>query len=195
MPSFQCEAGYQQPYLGQRDSANATDLYIRMQNYYVALGGGCGGHVYGAGWLADTWDYESYRDNGGRIQTKHFKNLFAVREWWTLVPDYAHTFVTAGFGTLTPKTMDYVGAAIDARGTLGLAYCPKATTIRVDLTKFSGPVTARWFDPTNGAFTAIRGSPFANSGPQDFSTPGQNIAGCEDWVLVLETKSDVPANR
>lgn len=186
MPSFQCEAGYQQPYLGQRDSANATDLYIRMQNYYVALGGGCGGHVYGAGWLADGWDYDNYRDNGGRIQTKHFRNLFARREWWTLVPDYAHTFVTGGYGTLSPTTTDHVGAAIDERGTLGIAYCPTATTITVALAKFSGPVTARWFDPTNGAFTPINGSPFVNSGEREFKTPGLNIGGCEDWVLVLE---------
>jgi hypothetical protein len=190
MPSFQCEAGYQQPDGGGNERANVSDLYIRMQNYYVALGGGCGGHVYGAGWLADAWDYESYRDNCGRIQTKHFRNLFAPREWWTLVPDYAHVFVTAGFGTLSPTTMDYVGAAIDARGSLGIVYLPKAATITVDMTKFSGPVNARWFDPTNGAFTPIKGSPLSNTGSREFKTPGDNIAGCGDWILLLESQTN-----
>jgi len=192
MPSFQTEAGYQQPDGGANERANVSDLYIRMQNYYVALGGGCGGHVYGAGWLAEAWDYETYRDNCGRIQTKHFKNLFVRRAWWTLVPDYAHTFVTTGHGTLSPTTMDYVGAAIDARGTLGIVYCPKTVTITVDMSKFAGPVAARWFDPTNGAFTPIPGSPLANDGSRPFKTPGDNIAGGGDWVLVLETQKPPP---
>ena len=94
MPSFLTEGVYQQPYLGQKGSANASDLVCRMQHYYVALGGGCGGHVYGAGWLANNWDYESYRENAGRIQSKHFKNLFARLVWWTLVPDFGLALVT-----------------------------------------------------------------------------------------------------
>jgi len=192
MPSFQTEAAYQQPDGGANERANASDLYCRMQNYYVALGGGCGGHVYGAGWLADEWHYDSYRNNGGRFQAIHFKNLFVARDWTSLVPDYSHAFITAGYGTLSPKTMDYVGAASNPSGTLGIAYCPKSATITADLSKFSGPVRARWYDPTNGhfGFADITGSPFPNTSPQRFTTPGANIAGCEDWVLVLETAHD-----
>jgi len=188
MPSFQTEAAYQQPD-GPAARANASDLACRMQNYYVALGGGCGGHVYGAGWLADAWDYNTYKNNGGRVQTIHFRKLFGSREWWTLVPDYGHTFITAGYGTLSTNTMDYVGAAINS-GTLGMAYCPKATTITADLSKFSGPVTARWYDPTDGSFKSIDGSPFANSGARDFTPPGKNAVGDTDWVLVLESPHD-----
>ncbi len=187
MPSFQTEAAYQQPD-GPAERANASDLYCRMQNYYVALGGGCGGHVYGAGWLADAWDYNTYKNNGGRFQAIHFKNLFVVRDWTSLVPDYSHAFIIAGYGTLSPTTLDYVGAAMNRSGTLGMAYCPKATTITADLSRFSGPVRARWYDPTNGhfGFHEIKGSPFPNTGPQQFTTPGTNIADSEDWVLVLE---------
>jgi hypothetical protein len=181
MPSFQTEGPYQQP-----DPKNASDLDIRMQNYYVALGGGCGGHVYGSGWLADGWDYDTYKNNGGRVQTIHFKNLFASHNWTTLVPDYSHTFITAGYGTLSMNTLDYVGAAISG-GTLGMAYCPKAATITADMSKFSGRVTARWYDPTNGRFQSINGSPFSNTGSRQFATPGTNSAGSGDWVLVLES--------
>ena len=194
MPTFQTEAKYQQPYAGSYrntgDYGNATDLECRMQNYYVALGGGCGGHVYGAGWLADTWEYSTYKSNGGRYQALHFRNLFADRDWTSLVPDYGHAFITAGYGTLSPTTRDYVGAAVNPAGTLGMAYCPKAATVTADLAKFAGPVRARWYDPTNGAFGGedIKGSPFPNAGPRTFTTPGGNIAGCEDWVLVLETQ-------
>ena len=156
---------------------------------WVIESGGCGGQVYGAGWLADEWDYDSYRDNCARIQTKHFQNLFTRREWWTLVPDYNHAFVISGYGTLSATTTDYVGAAINAKGTLGIVYCPKATTVSVDMSKFTGPVRARWFDPTNGAFTPIHDSPFPNSGSHPFTTPQETSAGSGDWVLLLESQN------
>lgn len=182
MPSFQCEAAYQQP-----DGANASDLACRMQNYYVALGGGCGGQVYGAGWLADEWDYNSYKNNGGRGQAIFFKNLFVSRDWTTLVPDYAHMFVTVGYGTLSPTTMDYVGAAFNG-GTLGIANCPTVAPVTVDLSRFAGKVRARWYDPTKGTFQGIADSPFANTGSRTIISPGKNSKGDSDWVLVLETK-------
>jgi hypothetical protein len=52
-----------------------------------------------------------------------------------------------------------------------------------------GPVTARWYDPASGSYTTIAGSPFANQGSQDFTTPGDNAdgPGNPDWVLVLQT--------
>ena len=183
MPSFQTEAEYQQP------DRKATDLDCRMQNYYVALGGGCGGQVYGAGYLADKWDYDTYKNNGGRVQAIHFKKLFVSRDWTTLVPDYSHTFITAGYGTLSPTTTDYVGAAIN-KGSLGMAYCPRAATITVDMSRFSGKVLARWVDPTDGSFKAVGNSPLQNNASRQFSTPGKNSAGDGDWVLVLETRSD-----
>ena len=67
-----------------------------------------------------------------------------------------------------------------------MAYCPKSATITADLSKLSGPVKARWYDPTTGKFREIAGSPFSNSGLQGFSTPGNNSTGDDDWVLVLE---------
>jgi hypothetical protein len=36
--------------------------------------------------------------------------------------------------------------------------------LTIDLAQLSGPVTARWYDPTNGAYSTIAGSPFANDG-------------------------------
>ncbi|MCI0541870.1 MAG: DUF4038 domain-containing protein, partial [Verrucomicrobiales bacterium] len=174
MPSFNTEAAYQKP-----DWHAATDLDIRMMNYSIALGGGCGGHVYGAGWLGDDFDYETYKNNGGRVQTIHFRNLFEQRDWPSLAPDYEHRFITAGYGTLSPTTRDYVSSAINRR-TLGMAYCPMSATVTADLSRFSVSVKARWYDPTNGKFQDIVGSPFSNSGSQKFSTPGENSARDSD---------------
>jgi hypothetical protein len=178
MPSFPTETQYQAPY------AKATDLECRMQNYHTALGGGCGGQVYGSGWLADDADYETYRNLGGRMQTIHFKTLFCNRSWWTLVPDYAHTFITAGYGTLSRSTRDYVGAA--ANDTLAMAYCPNTRAITANLARFSAPVSARWYDPTDGTYREIAGSPMANAGKRSFTPPAANARGETDWVLVLE---------
>jgi hypothetical protein len=48
-------------------------------------------------------------------------------------------------------------------------------------------VTARWFDPSANTFQPIAGSPPANTGAQQFTTPGKNNDDEPDWLLVLET--------
>ena len=68
-----------------------------------------------------------------------------------------------------------------------LCYTPVAHTLTVDMTKMNASTTARWFDPVNGTYTDISGSPFANSGTRNFTTPGANSAGDGDWVLALES--------
>ena len=65
-----------------------------------------------------------------------------------------------------------------------MAYLPDIRKVTIDMSKLSGQTTARWFDPSNAAFTDI-GS-FANAGTQDFTPPGNNGDGDGDWVLVLE---------
>ena len=60
--------------------------------------------------------------------------------------------------------------------------------LKVDLSQLRGPVNARWYDPSCGRFSSIKGSPFANSGKQDFIAPGNNADGDGDWLLVLESK-------
>ena len=73
-------------------------------------------------------------------------------------------------------------------GRLVLAYTPVAHTLTVNMTKLAASATARWFDPSVGTYTSISGSPFANTGTRNFTTPGNNSAGDGDWVLVLETQ-------
>ena len=54
------------------------------------------------------------------------------------------------------------------------------------LSQLRGRVTARWFDPTNGKFSDVPGSPFANRGHKQSAPPPLNSEGKEDFVLVLE---------
>jgi hypothetical protein len=107
-----------------------------------------------------------------------------------------HILVTAGYGTFsaggTPHSSisenDYVTAASTPNGRLVLVYIPSARSITVDLTRLSGSIIARWFDPTAGTYQTISGSPFPNTTSHVFSTPGTHTDGASDWVLVLETQ-------
>lgn len=83
------------------------------------------------------------------------------------------TSLGSGAATIVP--------AIASDGTFAFIYTANGFT--VDRTKFSiTSIVFRWFDPTNGSFTAIGTSP--NTGTQSFTTPGTNSAGDTDWVLV-----------
>ena len=82
---------------------------------------------------------------------------------------------------------DYATAARTPDGSLVLAYLPTRRTVTIDMTRLSGPIRARWFDPSNGAYTAIAGSPLANNGSRNFTPPGDNHDGDGDWVLALES--------
>jgi hypothetical protein len=122
----------------------------------------------------------------------HVVSLFSARPWHSLVPDQTHSVVTSGYGSFGSD--GYVTAARTPDGTLAMAYVPSARTITVDLRALSGPVTAHWFDPANGTFAAIGNGPIDNSGELELSTPGVNVDGDDDWVLVLE-KDPTSPNR
>ena len=109
--------------------------------------------------------------------------LFGSRHWERLIPDIGHTFLTAGFGSNGP-TRAVAARAND--GPWGAVYVPTARTITLDLSGFSGPVRAHWYDPTSGAMSAVAGSPLANTGNLMIATPGVNGTGTSDWVLVFD---------
>lgn len=112
-----------------------------------------------------------------------------ARPWWRMKPNGLGgmgTLITAGGGTASPQSTDYVAAACTPEGDLLIAYVPPAHTgsVTVDMTKLGASVTARWFDPANATFTAI--GTFANTGTRAFTTTGNNSAGDADWLLVLD---------
>jgi hypothetical protein len=77
-----------------------------------------------------------------------------------------------------------VTAASTTDGSLAMAYLPATRTIKVDLSKLSGPIRARWYDPTDGTYTAI--PLHAGAGVRKFTPPARNGDGDQDWVLVLD---------
>jgi hypothetical protein len=195
LPTFLVEGGYE----GEQNAdfiPPGTPELMRRQEYWSLLSGATG-QIYGNHY---TWqflcrDRDANGDcNGGwrgqmaspgAEQMTHVVSLFGSRPWYRLVPDQDHHVVTAGYGTFGDR--DYVTAASTPDGKLAMAYVPTARVVTVDLGALSGPVTARWYDPTNGRFTRVGdGTPRANDGTVQLLSPGTNADGDDDWVLVLD---------
>jgi hypothetical protein len=183
LPVFLAETGYEFEGIAVLGTAPRN---LRAQVYWSNLSGATG-QLYGNRF---TWPFrpgwKEQLDTPGAVQMAHVTALFEPRAWFDLVPDQAHSVVTAGYGTL--GSSDYVTAARTPDGRLVMAYVPSARTLTVDMSQLSGTANARWYDPAAGTFMDIPGSPFDNAGTLDFTTPGVNAdgPGNEDWVLVLE---------
>ena len=108
-------------------------------------------------------------------------NLFARRRWFDLVPDDDHLVVVSGYGSYSAtgsvQASNYVTAARTPDGRLVMAYVPEGQTIGVDMSKLAARVRARWYDPTNGTYRRVPGSPFNNAGTRGFSPPGKTATG------------------
>ncbi|HWV98477.1 MAG TPA: DUF4038 domain-containing protein [Candidatus Acidoferrum sp.] len=173
----------------------ATPAVLRREEYWSILAGATG-QVYGSGpiWpFAENW--KRSLDSIGTVQMAWVKALFEPRAWFDLVPDQQHKLVVAGYGSFDGgshegnhyvMTSDYVTAGRTSDGRLAIAYMPSLRPLKIDLSQLSGPVTARWYDPSTGRFSPIKGSPFPNSGQSYFIPPGNNADGDGDWLLVLE---------
>jgi Protein of unknown function (DUF4038)/Putative collagen-binding domain of a collagenase len=203
MPILMSEGPYQK--LSDYNWQVATNQVERGLNYRVALGGGFGGtYTYGCDWLQNpTTPWDKYLNRGARPHIKFFSDLFKKRPWWNLNPDWTRTFLTATTlsGGSEIENDNYTMAAYDkVNGKLGIVYCTVAQTITIDLSKMSGPVTVQWYDPTRGNYINITGSPFANIGSCQFTTPtmshaeintDDSVETSNDWVLVVEVTRGV----
>ncbi len=162
---------------------------LRRQEYWSMLSG-ASGQFYGNKY---TWQFiegwQNHLDTPGSQQMLYASRFFAARPWYKLVPDDRHAVVTAGYGKFatrgSPNDNDYVTAARTPDGKLVVAYIPSVRAITVDMTKLSGRVRARWFDPSRGKYTPVAGSPFPNTGRRQFKPSGTHADGAGDWVLVL----------
>jgi len=189
MPVFMEESDY--------EFENGADPQrLRREAYWTFLSGATG-EIYGNHYVwpfLSGWQHEL--DTPGAFQLGYAKGMLQARPWYSLVPDQQHTILTTGYGTFSGggsahssiSSNDYVAAAATADGRLFIAYIPTARTVTIDMTKLSAPVTARWFDPSNGAFKSAAASVLQNTGSHAFTSPGLNAEGgaSSDWVLLLE---------
>lgn len=176
------------------DLLGTTQRWLRAQAYYALLTGATG-QVFGNRWIwpfvrPTLWsrltgkNWRSALDSPGTRSMGHVRALFAKLPWTRLVPDDTFEVLTSGQGAR--DSINYPVLAFTRDGRLALAYAPNKA-IDLELGKLTGPLRARWYDPTNGAFSDVPGSPFAASGNRTFAPAGHNSAGDTDWLLLLET--------
>jgi hypothetical protein len=163
---------------------------------------GATGSLYGShNWnFPSGWQTNGFFDSPGAAEIQYVNKFFNGIPWWKLVPDQTHQIVTAGYGNYDASSLNvstnYCATSWVTDGSLAVIYCGGNTsptgpfTLSVNMAKFSGPITAQWYDPSNGTYSTIAGSPFANSGTQNFSPSSlNNHDGNPDWVLLLQSSS------
>jgi Protein of unknown function (DUF4038)/Putative collagen-binding domain of a collagenase len=191
-PTYLVEAHYDLENVGKPPDYG-TPYVLRREEYWTMLTGGTG-QFYGN---AYTWSFkagwQSHLDTPGAAQLKLWKDFFTALPWQDLVPDQDHSILTAGFGsygTLQTRVSesDYATAAATSDGRLLVIYMPTARTITINTGNLRSSARARWFDPTNGAYQDIFGSPFVNSGSHRLTPPGKNHDSDSDWVLLLDAR-------
>jgi hypothetical protein len=181
-------------YEGEHDS---TPDQIRRQAYWTMLGGGCGQflgnnpiwHFDGPGLFPVKLTWAQALDATGSRDMSRLGAFFHKFRWHELVPEENHSIVTHGYG----KNITTALTAHTPDGKLAITYLPSTGTeargFTIDTGTFCGPVVARWFNPTDGSFTRMDGSPLPNHGQHRLRTPGDNGARASDWVLVIEVQS------
>jgi len=187
-PTFLIESTYED----NGTNTGGTTLPDIRHEAYVDFLSGTTGYMFGNDLI---WEFgtgwQQQMTSPGAQEMTYFGDLVNSLPWYNLTPDWNGT-VFQGVSTST----DYVGEYA-ADGSLAIAYQPSTGTgsqsFTVNMSKFSGPVTAQWFDPTNGTYTTI-GTGLANSGTMTFNSPSTNSGGQNDFVLILKaTPATVPA--
>jgi hypothetical protein len=188
LPMFLGEANYEGENIQGGLPGPATAYDIRLENYW-AITSGAAGVEYGDNpvYLFGS-DFIAHLNDPGGVQTPYVRILAASFPFYSFVPDSTHQLVTAGYGTYNGSTFaleseNYCPTSWNG-STKSITYCPQATTLTVDMSKFMRPVRARWFDPTNGTYKVI--GIIANSGTHDFTSPAAHSDGKRDWVLALD---------
>ncbi|HEY3499968.1 MAG TPA: glycoside hydrolase family 140 protein [Polyangiaceae bacterium] len=177
-PHFMMESNYEEEH-------GSTPSMLRGQAYYALLTGAFG-HVFGHYQIwqfLSTW--RGALGSPGSTGMSHFRALFEGIAWTTLIPDQDHEILTGGLGE--EGSREYAVLAASADGSLAVAYLPTVRGATIDLGRLAGPVRARFYDPSDGSFSEVSGSPFDASGSRTFTAPGDNASGASDWVLVLDT--------
>lgn len=144
-------------------------------------------HVPGQSVLPVGHTWTEYLGQEYAVYMQVFAALQDSIAWQTMVPSQGAAFVTSSRGTFDSE-QGYVSAAVNDSGgagtaTAGVVYTAAGASVTIAMSRFAGTVTARRIDPTTGATTAL--GTFANSGTQNFTTPGNNAGGFAAWVFAF----------
>lgn len=185
MPQFLIEDYYANEHSG-------TDLSVRKEGWWAVLSGctlgqmtgenptqGQGCAYFNSGFPdVPSRDWKVQLDSTSCNDRARIGHTLRSRRYWLMVPDAAHSVVTAGYSS----GADLVTTSRASDGSSIVSYLPTGSTvtITVDMTKVSGSLArAWWYNPRTGAATVI--NTYATTGTQTFSPADTN-----DWVLVID---------
>lgn len=148
------------------------------------------GYTYGAGdvapkvpdgagaiwrWVTDPAKYDYWEKAlqwASALQMQYLHDFMAGIDWWRLEP--AHELIRNQPEDVKRRMV----LARTAAGDLAVAYLPGNDAIDVDLSGLASPLSATWFDPVRGTYSA-QGT-VRDRGTYRFSPPSGG-----DWVLLL----------
>lgn len=180
MPATMIEAIYE-----QERSPPISAAGLRRQSY-IARAAGASLVFFGwnPGWhfespnapftYTGTWQ-TNLNSTGNQHQAYHAA-LYRAYAWWKLEPKTGTELVTTSLSTGDTR----IGPQLATDGSFAFIWKPSSGASTVNMAAMSpSSVKAQFYDPTAGTFSAVSGSPFANSGTQSITWPGER-------VLVLE---------
>jgi uncharacterized protein DUF4038/uncharacterized protein DUF5060/collagenase-like protein with putative collagen-binding domain len=185
-----------------------TTTDARQAFWAHLLNSGCAGHTYGANGI---WQVNKENDpfgkspNGhnwgttpwhqamhlpGSSQLAHAKALLLTLPWYLLKPILPQPVSKwKKYIQLVPflkRHQEPIAAAATADGELAIYYLLNLKPILINMQRFSHPVDAFWFDPTNGNISPIANTNLSSHNHHKFKPIGKNGANEKDWVLVIK---------
>jgi hypothetical protein len=195
IPTFLKETSYEHSPFSPGDPTS-----VRKCEWWAILSGCTAGLLYGDEnvWPFVDGTWQTAMSDTSALDMRQIITFIGGIAWQSLVPSELggmRRLVTSSNGTQSGATDTYVAAAATSDGKLLVAYVPPASTagqsLTVDLRSMAGSARARWWDPTNGAYSDITAGAYTLANTQSaqaFTTPGANAAGANDWVLVVDVK-------
>jgi hypothetical protein len=160
--------------------ADPNTSRLRRQSYSGVLSGACGQifgnnplwHFNSPNWPSPGGTWQSNLDSVGSRQQAHVKALFAAFEWWKLEPKLDSSLVTTNLGV----GVNRLCPALANDGSFAMVYVPQAQDVTLNMASL-GPrqVRARLYNPTQGSYSLVGGSPFVNMGAVTISTGGERV--------------------
>jgi len=170
---------------------NMTSLQLRNETYWEAFSGCTLGRLMGN---MPIWTMGSPKNESGKswqsqlasphsVQFALTGKLMRSRQFWKLVPDTTHVYLTSGYGSGTELSV--LARASD--GQTMMAYIPNGnrTQITINMAGIADDGrTAKcwWTNPSTGANTLI--GMFKADEQRTFTAPDSN-----DWVLTIDSNA------
>lgn len=163
-----------------------TAYDVRVHAYWDFLSGACGYtygnnaiwqmfHKGGAVAIPCLYDWRESMNRPGAFDMQNIRTILEDK-FNKIVPNQSLIINPVESGE------NYIAAAGSSDNSFAFVYLAKGQSVKIEMSKFTGNVTASWFNPRNG-FKKQFGQ-FRNSGIREFTPPSSGLG--RDWLLVLE---------